>query len=366
MSVVAFTGLPGSGKSYGVVAHVILPAIRAGRFVVTNIPLNRALLFQEFPDADVRIIRSLEEYESGEKFRELPPGAVIVLDEVWRIWPAGIKAHEAPKAAKEFLYEHRHLVGADGYSTEIVLVTQDLAQISNFARLMVEKTMVATKMSAVGATGAYRVDMYAGAVCGSRGPKDRLLGQQNGRYTEEVWRYYKSHTKSQSVGKEIQPDKRGVIWKQPIFVLGLPFAAVAVLFAAFSMQRFFGGMGEDTHQAVESVQQAAAPGPVVQRFHSVPGLVTPAAAPAPVASVPLSKTWRLHAVIMTGNGGVAQAVNAEGATRALSINDCRRVDVPGVHFECELDGELVTSYSGFAPMRSLFGKQAESAKSSSM
>lgn len=360
MSVTAFTGLPGSGKSYGVVAHVILPAIRAGRSVVTNIPLNRGVLFADMPDADVRIIKNLDEFESGEKFRELPPGAVIVLDEVWRIWPAGVRANEAPKAAKEFLYEHRHLVGPDGYSTEIVLVTQDLAQIANFARLMVEKTMVATKMTAVGASGAYRVDMYAGAVCGSRGPKDRLLGQQNGRYSEEVWRYYKSHTKSEGVGKEIQPDKRGVVWRQPIFVLGVPFAVIAILFAAFSVQRFFGDFGKDQEKVARDPKQQKVEQPTIQRFTQVPGLVRQASAEAPrISDRPkLSTKWRLQAVIKKdGGGGVAQAVDQSGTVRPIDFGDCVQLELPGVHFECLVDGQLVNGYSGNAPVRSLFGKQ---------
>lgn len=37
MPINAFGGGPGSGKTYGVVQHVILPAIAAGRFVITNI-----------------------------------------------------------------------------------------------------------------------------------------------------------------------------------------------------------------------------------------------------------------------------------------------------------------------------------------
>jgi len=40
MSVVAYTGLPGSGKSYGVVENVIIPCLQEGRPIVTNLPLK--------------------------------------------------------------------------------------------------------------------------------------------------------------------------------------------------------------------------------------------------------------------------------------------------------------------------------------
>ena len=37
MAINAYTGLMGSGKSYEVVSSIILPAVRSGRRVVTNI-----------------------------------------------------------------------------------------------------------------------------------------------------------------------------------------------------------------------------------------------------------------------------------------------------------------------------------------
>ena len=38
MSIVGYSGLPGSGKSYGVVENVVIPALEAGRHIITNIP----------------------------------------------------------------------------------------------------------------------------------------------------------------------------------------------------------------------------------------------------------------------------------------------------------------------------------------
>ncbi|MCU7813401.1 MAG: hypothetical protein KZQ77_19520, partial [Candidatus Thiodiazotropha sp. (ex Notomyrtea botanica)] len=44
MAIVTYVGLPGSGKSYSVVEHVILPALKNNRTVCTNIPLNKEQL----------------------------------------------------------------------------------------------------------------------------------------------------------------------------------------------------------------------------------------------------------------------------------------------------------------------------------
>jgi len=38
MAIDAYTGMPGHGKSYGVVEHVIIPSLKQGRHVVTNTP----------------------------------------------------------------------------------------------------------------------------------------------------------------------------------------------------------------------------------------------------------------------------------------------------------------------------------------
>lgn len=48
MSLNGYFGKPGSGKSYSVVEYVVLPALKKGRHVVTNIPLEGELLEQVF------------------------------------------------------------------------------------------------------------------------------------------------------------------------------------------------------------------------------------------------------------------------------------------------------------------------------
>ncbi len=55
MPVVSYVGLPGSGKSHSVVQHVVLPALRKGRVVVTNIPMQTDLVRQDIPGADLRV-----------------------------------------------------------------------------------------------------------------------------------------------------------------------------------------------------------------------------------------------------------------------------------------------------------------------
>jgi len=50
-----YCGRPGSGKSYGVVENVIVPAFKQGRDVVTNLPLVVDELRKAFPESPTRL-----------------------------------------------------------------------------------------------------------------------------------------------------------------------------------------------------------------------------------------------------------------------------------------------------------------------
>ncbi|QIB67454.1 hypothetical protein G3T16_20745 [Kineobactrum salinum] len=60
-----------------------------------------------------------------------------MIDEAWRLWPAGTRANAMLEQHKSFLAEHRHMVSEDGRSTEVVIVTQDLSQLASYPRSLV-------------------------------------------------------------------------------------------------------------------------------------------------------------------------------------------------------------------------------------
>src|SRR5690606_3549982 len=178
MAIEAYVGLPGHGKSYGVVEHVIIPSIREGRHVVTNIPLQCDDLIADFGASGAQITQLPEDwFERDDMGDFIPPGSVAVLDELWRRWPAGLKANNALLADKSLLAEHRHRVDDKGRSMRIVLVTQDLSQVASWVRILVEQTYKMTKLTAIGSTKKFRVDIYLGAPTGQNIPKSRLIRQ---------------------------------------------------------------------------------------------------------------------------------------------------------------------------------------------
>ena len=198
MSIVAYTGLPGSGKSCGVVENVILPALGAGRHIITNIPLKIGRLTDDYPQGRITTFTNKQAEDDPEFFSlDGHPGGVIwVIDEAWRFWKSGMKSVNLPEVQKEFFTEHRHMVGEDGRTNEIVLVTQDLQQLCAFVRGLVEETYRAVKLTAIGQKNRYRVDVHQGAVTGQKPGKP--MRQLYGKYKPEIYQYYKSHTRNKT------------------------------------------------------------------------------------------------------------------------------------------------------------------------
>ena len=300
MSIFAYVGLPGSGKSYGVVQNQVLPSLRDGRLVVTNLPLKVELLREVIPDCQIKRFETSELAENPELTDELfPPGCVAIIDECWRLWPAGLKVDRIPEAYKSFLAEHRHRVDAKGRSTQIVLVTQDLAQVAAFSRQLVEQTFVHRKLGSLGMRGKYTVSVYEGNVTGLTPPESKRITQTIGKYKPEVWNYYQSHTMSQSTSDgadETPVDSRGNIWHRPAIWLGLVASIAGLAFG-----------GQWAYSAVSAPEQVVGAGgavgaarPTTAKSGFVPsGPLKPQAEPA---------VWRVTGYIReegTGRRGVA-------------------------------------------------------------
>ncbi|MEM8684359.1 MAG: zonular occludens toxin domain-containing protein [Pseudomonadota bacterium] len=235
----AYVGLPRNGKSYGVVANVILPALKRGRRVVTNIPLYEDRIREtittgeivEFPiDRVAQDPALIEEYAVA--------GCVLVLDELWRLWPAGLKANRVPEQFKSLLAEHGHRVDVDGNAMQIVFVTQDLAQIAAFARQLVEVTFFHTKLSHLGTDRQCRVDVLHGGVTGAVPPANNRLRSVHVRFEPKVWNLYKSHTMSESEtdgADESSMDRRANVWRRWQIWAGAAGVVLAVVWGTTSL-----------------------------------------------------------------------------------------------------------------------------------
>jgi len=372
MAIDAYVGKPRSGKSYSVVKNVILPSLREGREVYTNIPLTQAA-HDEFPG----MIHQFESewYKDPEVFSRIPNGSVVVADEVWRRWPKGMQANKIPQQDKAFLAEHGHLVGDNGKTTRVVLVTQDLDQLSNFCLTLIDKTYQSVKLDAVGASSKFRIDIYSGSAKGERPPKSRLIRSTFDSYSKKYWVYYKSATLSETddVGDESRADKRTSVWRSPFmwFAIIAPFT-IGPLGIWYLVGLFGSGFGAVKEAPVEAK-------PVAPRYSQAVPASPAVHSPAPAANVEPteekpkevleSQRWRISGYVQRSvqpadqhwpsevGYGVQRPVRTlrltqsfavlhdGGSNRYIPLSECQP-EPGGVDYTCIVDGSIVSRWSG--------------------
>lgn len=350
MSILAYVGAPGSGKSYDVVANQILPALRQDRLVVTNIPLHLEAIREKVQTGEVEefpIDRVATQPELIDEYAK--PGAVIVLDELWRLWPSGVKTDKTHPAFKSFLAEHRHRVDAKGNAMQIVLVTQDLKQVSPFARALVEETFYHTKLTHLGTSKTFRIDVYRGPREGPNPPKSERLREIVGRFDPEVFKCYKSHTMSESASSganETKLDGRANIWRRPMLYV----AALAVVAAfAWGIPTAVSAFNDPSEHArgVSGANATSVPlGP--PHGTSRGGLTVPQS----VTPVP-SNTWRVSGTIVRDGGSVAILTDGMRSVSVPFEAFCRRM-VEGWTL-CRWEGQEVTEWSA-VPVREIYNR----------
>ena len=242
MAIQLYCGRPGSGKSYGVVENVIVPALQTQRKIYTNIPLHLDVIECDYPGSNDRIYQYANEDVTGDWLLQLPGGALVIIDEAWRYWPGGMKANDMDIKAKEFFAEHRHKSGQDDLTQEIVLLTQTPAQLAKVVRDLVDQSVLTVKNSAAGSNKTFNVRVFPGCLSSIDKPTGELISGI-GRYKPEVYKYYKSHTKSETglPGVEIRADKRGNIWNHWYIRYVVPIIIILSIWGAFYLYDFFTG-----------------------------------------------------------------------------------------------------------------------------
>lgn len=275
MTISAYVGLPGSGKSYSVMKYVVVPQLKKGRTVFSNIPMNAEWVEKSGYQDQVIPFDVQDIKDNDEWFQQVfKAGSVIVLDEAYHLWGAGLRVNKMVPGHKSFLAEHRHMVGENGIATEIIIVCQDLSQIGNFVRQLIETTYRSTKMSKAGMSNRFRFDVYHGPVTGVTPPSNQRVRSKIVKYDPEVFQVYKSQTKSETDehGDEEISDNRFNIWTGgAIYAIFGSMILFAVL-GFWSLSSFFGTDEEKLEMASAPVQvtsevktQSVVPSPTPQK-----------------------------------------------------------------------------------------------------
>lgn len=292
MAIDGYSGLPGSGKSHSLVKHLIVPALIKGREVWTNIPIYDDKMTEktgstvtQIDITDITGIRGSgwtkqkpvwEKEPNDNWFLDvLPKGAVLIIDEAWKIWPAGLRLDQIPEAHREFFSMHRHLVNDHGETTSVALVTQDLKKISAAVRGDIDTTYRTRKLDVIGKSDSYMVDVFQGAAEGNRPSKQNLLRQEGPhKYDPEITGLYKSATYSETgeVGEEDRIDDRKNILQSGSFK-AIKYAVPAMITLSILALLYAWNEFDDTTE-IDAVVQASKPEQIPIQQKTIPESTT--------------------------------------------------------------------------------------------
>lgn len=249
MAIYAYTGIPGSGKSYEVVSSVIVENFKKGRTIVTNIEGISEDKLIDYCLSDVKLTREqlgtlLKVTDSDCQRDDFFPykgstdtickaGDLICIDEVWRIFPSD-KIHPNHRS---FIAEHRHFTNDKGDCCDLVVINQSISGVPRFIKDRVETTFVMKKMSMLGLNKRYRVDVFVGAKVN----KASMVTQYHNKYNPDIFNLYKSFDGIN--GKQNVIDDRQNVFKSGKFklimllgLLGLSLGAYALYYMIDKVQ----------------------------------------------------------------------------------------------------------------------------------
>jgi zona occludens toxin len=223
--ITGIEGIPGSGKSYEAVAYHVLPALQAGRKVITNLPLNLesfAAIDPSYPGliqikhspspilgkwdaSDIAVRPAFQPFHDGHTERQ--PDNVSTFGTVWDYYdewrrtdgrgPLYVidECHVAlPKSGTssqvvEWYKLHRH------YNCDVVLLTQSFRDVSQSIAGLLGSLIRCRKADILG-----KKDRYVRKVFG--GYRSNAAIQTDQRpYKSQYFPLYTSHTQGQSVAE---------------------------------------------------------------------------------------------------------------------------------------------------------------------
>ncbi|EGQ9112095.1 assembly protein [Vibrio alginolyticus] len=211
--IYAIAGRPGGGKTYEAVAYHIIPAIKEGRKVITNITLNVDWFVKIFGE-DVRDLikivdgrltdfgstsrpfSQIEDY-SDEWRNEKGQGPLYIVDEAHMSLPS----RGLPAAILEWFSIHRH------YGVDIILLTQNIRKVHRDIKDMIEVTYRCTKNTAMGSSNSYTKKVQDGC-------NGEVVNTSIRSYKSEYFPFYKSHSQSNKHVQEAQAKDIKPFWKR--------------------------------------------------------------------------------------------------------------------------------------------------------
>jgi zona occludens toxin len=267
MAIHIHEGLPGAGKSYEACVQHILPALKAGRQVVTNIRGINWAMFGKLLDEPEEYIRLLLTYiepaeQDGESTdiqrcindfaNNTPDNAMVVWDEIQDYCPSG--NYKMPINQQKFWTEHRHR------GLEIVIMGQDRDDVHKLIRGRIEDVVYFLKLKAVGRPNQSKWQHFEKQ---SKG-KFVMIGSGVRTYDSQYFGLYMT-ARREGVQKSVYTTGTSNVLKNSrMLSMGVPAVFIAAVYAVFHLYGFF-------HPTPKNMDTVA----VVRPVETNPALVNP-------------------------------------------------------------------------------------------
>lgn len=221
-------GRPRSGKTSESVKYHIIPAIKSGRKVITNVPLNIDYIikihgpdtedlvtvvdfnFADFSSGVNTHFFSQPEHYQDEWRNDKGQGPLYVVDEAHFPIPKG----KTSDSLKNFFTMHGH------YGIDIILMSQQPRQIDLAVLGLVEIVYRTIKNTSLGSDKTYTKKVQDGW-------RGEVVNTEQRRYDKTVFPYYKSHTQSKKAVLEAAASDIKPLWQH------WSFKGSAIMFILF-------------------------------------------------------------------------------------------------------------------------------------
>lgn len=354
-------GIPGSGKSYEAVTFHVLHALKAGRLVITNLPLlkikfaaldesyfslielrskpskvlgswdadrvdekgnGQAFKFSEGNSADQvqgdtldnGVFGNVWDFYSEWKHPETGQGALFVIDECHVCFP---KIGTNPEVVEWFKL-HRH------FNCDVLIATQNFRDVNQpIANLLAMLVKVRNADILTGDRSSYIRKVHAGY-------RGAPISTEVRKYDSSFFPLYKSHSQGNSVSESAASDVTPFLKKFKRFTRG--FIALTLCFSAYAVYRWYEKpspmVAALVPASLKPSLQAAQPEVLPAVVMALPSSQTFVKTPTDVVPEPFStKGIHLSGVITFGKQTIHMFALSSGATRIGSVSsvDLKRV-----------------------------------------
>ncbi|EDM2749255.1 hypothetical protein CQM64_24765 [Salmonella enterica subsp. enterica serovar Typhimurium] len=334
MAILLYFGTPGAGKSYEVVSSRIIPALKDGRRVVTNVrglDINKIKEYIQKTDKkyDINKIGHLESidndlilqddffpyFDEEEKPVEdtfIKRNDYIIIDEAWRYFSDSKKMTPAQES---FFAEHRH------FSIDIILINQTSNGINKYALGRVESMYECSNLKRTGLK-RYVVHTYSG----NKAYQKNKTTSAPKKFKKDVFALYQSYANGNG-NEKLQSNSLYSTVK-------FKFLFIAVCFCLFLI-----GHGLYTKYTQGAINQTTSTSvPTKQAY------VTENTLPTQVTEkddLPISPEFKISGVIKSGSG-IRYVITNGLVYIPLPSSSCRGLE----SIVCDYSGFSVTRFSG--------------------